>query len=292
MPRRRESATRRGKDRRTASPLPEDPVEVSTGTVELRSDSDGVMLLLDGVESSHLDLDDPRHLVFEYMQQMMAVMEVALPSGDGLRAIHLGAAGCALPRAVEALWPDSRQVAVEVDPVLAARVREWFDLPRAPRLRIRVGDGRAELVTFATGGADVVVRDAFSGREVPAHLRTAEMAHEAADRLRPGGLYLANTADSPPLREARREAAAVAGAFTHAAVVAEPGVLRGRRYGNLVLVGSHRPLPVAALTRSLRTLPVPATLVHGAALEDFVAGAAPFTDPPPEPSEGLGGLVG
>lgn len=267
--------------RRAPSLLPDEPVITSTATVELRSDTDGVMLLLDGVESSHLDLDDPSHLVFEYMQQMMVVLRATHGDVDRLRAVHLGGAGCALARAIDARWSEPRQLAVEIDAQLAERVREWFDLPRSPRLRIRVGDARAELATLPEAGADVVVRDAFAGRHVPDHLRTVEFTEEVARRLRPDGLYLANLADSPPMKTARREAATVRSVFPHVVAIGEPSVLKARRYGNVVLAASHARVERDGLARALRTLPVPAGLVGEAELEDFVAGATPLTDPPP-----------
>ncbi|WP_420115224.1 spermidine synthase [Pseudactinotalea sp.] len=266
--------------RRGSTALPDAPVPTSLGTVELRSDSDGVMLLLDGVESSHLDLDDAVHLVFEYMQQMQAVLRATHPGAERLRALHLGGAGCAFARAVDAEWPQARQIAVEIDALLATYVRDWFDLPRSPRLRIRVGDARHELVTFVDGTLDVVVRDAFSGRHVPEHMRTQEFTTEVARRLRPGGLYLANLADSPPLRGARREAATVRSVFSHVVAIGEPGVLKGRRYGNIVLAASDQPVHRAGLTRALRSLPVPAGIIGEAEIEDFVAGASVLTDPP------------
>lgn len=249
-------------------------------TVELRPDPDGVLVLIDGVESSHLDLDDPSHLVFEYMQQMREVLRANRPGAERLRLLHLGGAGCALARAIDAEWPEPRQLAVEVDALLAAGVRQWFELPRAPRLRIRVGDARAELGTMKDDALDVVVRDAFVGRSVPSHLRTTEFTREVARTLRTNGIYLANLADAPPLRDARREAATVSAVFPHVLAVAEPGVLRGRRYGNVVLAASHSPVQGAGLARALRSLPVPASLVTAGDLPDLVAGASPFVDPP------------
>ncbi|TGJ97962.1 spermidine synthase, partial [Actinotalea fermentans ATCC 43279 = JCM 9966 = DSM 3133] len=111
--------------------MPTEEVRTSTGTARLVPDPDGstgVTLLVNGVPSSHLDLADPGLLTFEYMQQMAAVV-AALPSGP-LRVVHLGAAGCAFARYVEHERPDSRQVAVDLDADLVARVREWFALPR------------------------------------------------------------------------------------------------------------------------------------------------------------------
>ena len=98
--------------------------------------------------------------------------------------------------------------------------------------------------------------------------------------LTPGGLYLANCADRPPLALARAEAATFARVFSHVAVVAEPGVLRGRRYGNVVLAGTDTPglLDRAAVDRALRSAPAPARILLGDDLRDFVAGARPLAD--------------
>lgn len=256
---------------------------IATGTAELlpdRDDPDGVTLLVNGVPSSHLDLANPGRLEFEYMQQMAAVVDRLAPGP--VTAVHLGAAGCALARALEAARPGSRQLAIDVDPVLVTLVRRWFDLPRAPALRLRVDDARHALTTLGAARADVVVRDAFAGDGTPPHLATAEFTAEVGRVLRSGGVYLANCADRPPLTLARSEAATVAAAFPHAAVIAEPAVLRGRRYGNVVVVGTddEELLVTAALARTLRTLPVPARILVGDDLLDFVGRAAVRHDPP------------
>ncbi|EYR64199.1 spermidine synthase [Actinotalea ferrariae CF5-4] len=264
-------------------PLPDGPVPTSSGTVELvrdPSDPDAVTLLVNGVPSSHLDLSDPTWLEFEYMQHMAAVVDL-LPPGP-LDAVHLGAAACALPRRVEAVRPGSRQLAVDVDEELLRHVRTWFALPRSPRLRLRAGDGRTVLAGLPDASADVVVRDAFAGDATPAHLTTAEFVAQVHRVLRPGGVYLANCADRPPLALARAEVATTATALD-VALVAEPGQLKGRRYGNLVVVGTREggpDLAGPALARALRRLPVPATVLTGDALRSFVAGAAPRRDAP------------
>ncbi|QDC26563.1 spermidine synthase [Georgenia yuyongxinii] len=240
-----------------------------------------VTLLLDGTESSHLDLADPAHLEFEYMQQMLVVLDASRPEGP-VRAVHLGAAGCALPRALEARRPDSRQLAVEIDEELARLVREWFDLPRAPRLRIRTGDARAVTEGLADGAWEVVVRDVFDGGAVPRHVRTVEAARQVHRVLTPGGLYLVNLTDHPPLRKARAEVAALRDVFAHVLLVADPAILRGRRYGNLVLAASDAPFPAAPIERELRRLPLPVRLVHGEDLVKLQGTAATELDPPAE----------
>ena len=290
-----EPPTARGRRRGQAAPqardLPEDPVPTSTGTARLERDPDhdgAVTLYVNGVPSSHVDLDDPGFLAFEYMQQMAAVID-AVPPGP-LRVLHLGAAGCSLARWVEHVRPGSSQVGVDLDARLLELVREWFDLPRSPRLRLRADDARHALTTFPDGAFDVVVRDVFAGDATPAHLVTTGAAREVRRVLRPGGLYLANCADRPPLTAARRELATVALVAgppdpARLAALAEPGQLKGRRYGNVVLAavreGPGGPdLASAALARAARTLPLPAHVLAGDELAAFVGRARPFEDPP------------
>ena len=67
-------------------------------------------------------------------------------------------------------------------------------------------------------------------------------------------------------------------------LIAEAGVLRGRRFGNLVLAASAEPLPVDALTRLAAGDPMPARVLHGEDLTRFAAGAKPVGDADASPS--------
>ena len=79
--------------------------------------------------------------------------------------------------------------------------------------------------------------------------------------------------------------------FGHVCLLAEPGTLRGRRFGNLVAVCSDEPLPVAALTRRCAGDPMPARVVEGTDLARFAGKARPVHDdaaqPSPEPPAGV-----
>jgi hypothetical protein len=61
-------------------------------------------------------------------------------------------------------------------------------------------------------------------------------------------------------------------------MIAEAGVLRGRRLGNLVLAGSERPLPYGELRRAAAADPFPARVLDGAELTRFASGAPVVTD--------------
>lgn len=265
---------------------PTEPVKTSFATVELTPDIDGggVTLMIDGMESSHHNFADPTVLTFEYMQYLQAVLRAEVPGGGRgtaargrPRVLHVGAAGCTMARAINAEWPASHQVAIEIDELLATYVREWFDLPRSPQLRIRVQDGAEAVHAAPEGRYEVVIRDAFSDRRAPHRLTTIEFTRHVHRVLSPGGLYLANSANRPPLTLTRREAATVGEVFAHVSVILEPGVLRGRRYGNAVIVGSSAPLD-PSLHRVLRTLPAPARLLDGEDLSRFVAGHGYLTE--------------
>ncbi len=271
--------------------LPVGPVEIDTGTAELVPDGPGaVTLLVNGVPSSHLAFDDPARLDFEYLDRMAAVI-ATLPPGP-IAAVHLGAAGCGLARHIEALRPGSRQIGIDLDARLLTLVRQWFDLPRSPRLRLRPGDAREVLTSLPDASADVVVRDVFAGSDTPAHVTTAEFLGEVRRVLRPGGVYLANCVDRPPLHLARSEVSTAREVLGEVGLVAEPGQLKGRRYGNLVVIatlpGEPGPWEAgAALERALRSLAVPATLVTDADAATFAGRAPVLRDAPPRPDDGL-----
>lgn len=242
-------------------------------------DPDAWTVFVNGVASSSVHTGDPTLLEFEYLRWMADVLDVARPQGEPVEVVHLGAAGCALARYVDVTRPGSQQVAVEIDADLARLVREWFDLPRSPALRIQVGDARERLASRREASADVVVRDVFAGDRTPRHVRTVEFTADVSRVLRDDGLYLANVADRPPLTRLRAELATAREVFPHVGVLAETGLLRGRRYANAVVVASRDPLPVAELVRRTAGAPVPTRWVDGEDLEQLVAGASPERDP-------------
>ncbi|WP_143180904.1 spermidine synthase [Buchananella hordeovulneris] len=260
--------------------LPAGEVAGQWARIECVPDERGVLLLLDGVESSYLDALDAAHLEFEYMQQFAAVVDAVFPAGAGLRALHLGGGGCALARAWDATRPSSSQLVIEYDGVLAQQVRHWFALPRAPRLRIRHAEARAALAGNA-GQWDVIVRDVFVGRQVPPHLRTSQFYALVRARLAAGGVFLANLADGPPLSEARREVATAFSQLPDLALISFPAVFSQRRFSNLVLASAPGvDWATTDLARRLTRLPLPATFLSGTKLAEFAAGHAPFMDPP------------
>ncbi|QGZ49086.1 MULTISPECIES: spermidine synthase [Streptomyces] len=277
-------ARNRQRDRAASAAVVE---TVDGGLAELIPDPErprGWTLLIDGAPQSHVDLDDPAHLSFEYQRRLGHIADLAAPPNRPLQAVHLGGGAFTLARYIAATRPRSTQQIVELDGPLVQLVRRELPLDSGARVRVRSTDARAGLAKVQDGWADLIIADVFSGARTPAHLTSTEFLAEVRRALKPGGFYAANLADGPPLAHLRGQIATAATVFPELALTADPTVLRGRRFGNAVLLASDRELPVAELTRRVATDPHPGRVEHGKTLADFTGGAAPVTDAGARPS--------
>ncbi|MEU5363060.1 fused MFS/spermidine synthase [Streptomyces sp. NPDC005925] len=254
---------------------------VDGGSAQLIPDRDrprAWTLLIDGAPQSHVDLDDPGHLAFDYQRRLGHVIDLAAPPGRPVHAVHLGGGAFTLARYVAATRPRSTQQVVERDAALVQLVRRALPLDPGARIRVRSVDAREGLAKVPDGWADLVVADVFSGARTPAHLTSAEFLDEVRRALKPGGVFAANLADGPPLAHLRGQIATAAARFAELALVADAAVLRGKRFGNAILAACDHPLPLAELTRRAASDPHPGRVEHGRTLTDFTGGALPVTD--------------
>ncbi|MFT4157928.1 MAG: fused MFS/spermidine synthase [Microbacterium sp.] len=239
----------------------------------------GFELIVDDTPQSHVDLDDPTHLHFEYIVRMGAVID-QLPPGP-LTAVHLGAGAMTLPRYVEATRQGSRQQVIELEAPLAALVHEHLPLPRGAAIRVRIGDARAgvrKLPPALLSTCDLIISDVYSGAQTPAHVTSVEFYRELRALLKPMGVLLVNVADGPGLAFARRQAATIAEVLPEIGILADTQVLKGRRFGNLVIAASASPLPTEWLPRMLAAGPHPAKIAQGSEVTSFIQGARVVTD--------------
>jgi spermidine synthase len=140
----------------------------------------------------------------------------------------------------------------------------------------------------------VIVGDVFGGSRTPAHLTCLSYAREVERVLRGDGVYVANLADSAPFAFLRSQFATFAAVFEELVLIAEPGVLRGRRFGNAVLVAGHQPVDTAVLARRTAADAFPARVEQGDGLRRFIGDARPVRDedavPSPVPPDGAFGI--
>ena len=270
-----------------------DPIVLSSGlTAEIEEDRwvpGAVQLLVDGTPQSHVNLADPSELFFEYIRRLGHVIDLFRPEREPISALHLGGGAFTLPRYVEATRPGSRQQVVEIEGALVDLVREAAPLPKRASIRVRRGDAReilGRLPEGMHGAMDLVVVDIFAGDRTPAHVSSIEFYELIRPLLAPGGMIVVNAADGKGMPFVRGQAATLSSLFSSVAAIGEPQVLKGRRFGNVVLIATDGGNGVGAsghdglewLPRLLASGPHPARLLAGSEFTEFARGARAVTD--------------
>jgi hypothetical protein len=262
---------------------PEGAVSVSTdfGAVDLTPDPDRPgfwVLLFDYFPQSYVDLADPRHLKFKYVQWLASIADCVADPGAPIRALHLGGGGLTLPRYVAATRPGSAQLVVDRDAALMEAVRGVLPLPTDSAIEIRIADARDAMRSSRPRAYDLIVTDVLIRAGVPARLTSLEFATAVAGALKQGGHYALNILDSVPFDFARRQVATLRAVFGDVCLFCEPDVLHGDRIGNLLLAGANGGLPTRALTEWAERAPAPVRLLSGGELDRFVGDAQPVAD--------------
>lgn len=226
----------------------------------------GRLLRQGDMEASYVDLADPSHLEFDYLRWMRLILRAA----RARRVLHVGGAGCALPRALATADPGGRQEVCEIDAAVLAVAREHLGLRRAPGLRVRCAEGRAFVASQPEASWDAIVIDAFVGAAVPRSLATQEALSEAG-RVAP--LTLINVVDDRSARVLRAVAAGLALAYPRVWAV-------GGRSGNSVLVGAAARLDLDRLAAQAAADPSPARLTGPGEMARVIATTPPWRDAP------------
>jgi hypothetical protein len=224
----------------------------------------GWLLRQRDMDASYVDLADPSHLEFDYLRWIRMVLWAARAH----RVLHVGGGACALPRALAAEDPHSRQEVCEVDADVLALAREHLGLRRTAGLRVRHAEGRAHIGRQADGAWHAVVIDAFIGAAVPRRLITVEALTDVA-RVAP--LALINVVDNRAARDVRTVAAGVAEAYPRVWTL-------GGRAGNTVIAGAVAALDLAKIAAAVAADPSPARLTPPEAMARLIAGTAPLHD--------------
>lgn len=242
----------------------------------------GRVLVLDNLRHSYVDLDDPRHLEFDYVQAIASVVDTAYEPDAALRAYHLGGGGLTFPRYLAADRPGTRSLVSEIDPGVVRIDREQLGLDDETGIDVRVEDGREGLRRLGDDSRDLVVGDAFGGVSVPWHLTTAEAVDDVHRVLTDDGLYVANLIDHGDLDFARAEIATLRSRFDHVLVTGEPWDIglddSGADGGNLVVVASDRPLEAEDLQDTIDDRDLDWEVTGGASLDAWVGDAQVLTD--------------
>lgn len=209
---------------------------IDTGHARIVPDPErdgGYTLEVNNVPSSYVVPGAPEVLEYEYMRQIACAIAAWGPP-EPFTAVHLGAAGCALPSYCAHRF-GGHHTAVELDRGLARLVRDAFD----PSVEIAVAEARAFTHALAPESVDLIVRDVFAGPDTPRPLTTVEFYRAVHRALTPGGLFVANIGDRAGLPLTRAELAGLGEVFTHTAFAG-----RADAYGNAIVAASDTPLAI------------------------------------------------
>jgi spermidine synthase len=225
---------------------------------------------VDGQLQSHVDLDDPANLFFDYVRRMGAVLDTVSVPGRPLTTVHLGAGGLTLPRYLQATRPGSAQWVIEHRDGLVAEVLARLPLPAGTLLTAITGDAAAVaalLPDTVVGATDVVVSDTYSGSAMADRLRSAAYYRSLRSVLRPDGVLLVNVPVEGDLGPAREQAAILEDVF-HSVVLLTPADVLGGGDGNVVLAASPSPAALSGdrLDRIRAAGPHPAAVLVGVEL--------------------------
>jgi hypothetical protein len=257
--------------------------------VELLKDLDrsgGWTLMVGGAEQSYVDIDDPAHLEFEYVQHIALVVEAMYGDRAPLDVVHLGGGALTMPRWIAATRPGSRQVVFESSQEILDATRP---LGPVPGCDVRLGEAVDGIAGLAAASVDVAIWDLYDGpRAVTAALDLAAL-WLLRRVLRPDGVAVLNVSDVAPFAVVRPVLAGLRAVAGEVVLLAEPAILRGRRSGNCVLAAA-RSLPVTELRRTAAAAPARARVVGDEAMTEFIGTAQPATPdaPLPQPDEASG----
>ena len=151
-------------------------------------DDDSRYLRFDSSYQSGMFLERPFATKFEYTDYFNLGLAY---NPDARELLFIGLGGGSAPKRMWRDFPRLRQQVVELDPVVVDVAYRFFRLPRSPRLRVEVDDGRRYLDRVEKRW-DVIAIDAFFADSLPFHLTTLEFLELVRSRLAPGGVVVTN----------------------------------------------------------------------------------------------------
>jgi spermidine synthase len=237
----------------------------------------GRVLVLDTLRHSYVDVEDPTYLGFGYMEIFGDVLST-VGGDEPIDVLHVGGGGFTMPQYLEAQRPGTRNVVLEIDPMLVQIAEDELGLSAGPDLDVRTGDARLGVELQPAATFDAVIGDAFGGLAVPWHLTTVEFVEEIRASLGPDGLYMINVIDYPPMGFARAKAATLVAVFDHVAAVAPPARFRGSDGGNIVLLGADDPIDVDGIRAAIEARGGDVGVITGDEVNDFAGSAPVLTD--------------
>ena len=151
-------------------------------------DDDSRYLRFDSSFQSGMYKNEPFRTRFDYTDYLQLPLAY---KPEAKKLLYIGLGGGSAPKRTWRDFPAAQLDVVELDPEVVDIAYKYFALPRDPRIKVDVEDGRRFLARNE-GPWDAIVVDAFYSDAIPFHLATREFLELARSRLTPGGVVVSN----------------------------------------------------------------------------------------------------
>ncbi|MFC1989304.1 fused MFS/spermidine synthase [Chloroflexota bacterium] len=151
------------------------------------------VLTLDNMIHSYSNPDNPTVLVYDYVKVFAEIVGYITLENRAPRVLYLGGGGYTVPRYMEAVYPDSFNEVVEIDPAVTQVAYEELGLSLETSIKTYNQDARLYLIQRkAVDRYDIVIGDVFNDHATPYHLTTLEFNKLVKANMAEDGIYLIN----------------------------------------------------------------------------------------------------
>jgi len=203
-------------------------------------------LILDRLVHSYTSLGNPTKLVYRYEQIYAEAAAFRAQQDDRLHALFIGGGGYTFPRYMEAVYPDSENDVLEIDPGVTRIAHSLLGLSRDTEIVTYNEDARLFLEREPTESYDLILGDAFNDFSVPYHLTTKEFNDRVRAWLADDGLYVVNIIDGHRGDFLRAYVHTLRQTFDHVYLVPTVESWRETAHTTFVLIASDAPLDPTA----------------------------------------------
>ncbi|MBI4180384.1 MAG: fused MFS/spermidine synthase, partial [Chloroflexi bacterium] len=165
-------------------------IQVVQGDVNVK------VLVIDHLIHSYVRPGEPTFLLYDYTRVFAEIVKYIIREDPAPRVLHLGGGGYVFPRSMEAVYPESVNEVVEIDPAVTQVAHEELGLPLDTSIRTYNQDARLFLIQRKSGEKyNIVIGDVFNDRSTPFHLTTLEFNKLIKANMAKDGIYLVNIID-------------------------------------------------------------------------------------------------
>ena len=104
------------------------------------------------------------------------------------RSLILGLGGGTSAILINKLWPKTKILGIEIDPIMVKLAKKYFNLDSIKNLSIKITDAK----TFNKGKYDLILVDTYQGKTYPDFAKSQSFFMHLKDMISPKGLIIFN----------------------------------------------------------------------------------------------------